>query len=367
VSIYKTSAGTYAVRYREGGKQREKRFTRKGDAERWDTDRKRRRDLGPRMAADVLDRDDALTLAQFIEREWAAYAPTDPSSRAKYAWALERHCAELLDEPLVIITAPVLAQHQLRMRDRGASANTRREVFMYLARVLQVAVMHGRLTGNPARGLPKLDRHVRAEKQALTPRELEAVLAGMTGRDKAITILGGRLGLRPAEIVLARWDMLVDGELHIGARDTKRSAAKFRAIPLDRYTAQELRVWQVESGGRGRDLIVGEMTANALKLWGTKRLRPRVLTVTQGRIPKASTNMLRHSHASALHYASFTLPEAAGRMGHTQQTHILHYAHILAMTRSERYANLDDLYGAARNSTDTQHQVRAAAPGCETS
>jgi len=236
-----------------------------------------------------------------------------------------------------------------------------REVFMYLASVLQLAVEHGHLLGNPARGLRKTRKHVRAEKQALTPRELEVVLDGMTGRDRAITTLGGRLGLRPAEIVLARWNMLVDGELHIGARDTKRSAAKFRAIKLDRFTLQELRVWQVESGGRGRDPIVGPMTANALKLWGTKRLRPRVLAVTEGRIPKASTNMLRHSHASALHYAGFTVPEAAGRMGHTQQTHILHYAHILAMGRSERYEGLDDLYAAARQSTHSQQLVRLGA------
>lgn len=363
MSIIKKPSGRYAVRYREGGRQREQTFDRKGDAERWETDLKRRRQLGTALATEVLDRPSAMTLDQFITGPWRTHALTnlDTGSRAKYGWALEKHCAELLDQPLAALSVPVLAEHQRRMLDRGASANTIREVFMYLASVLQVAVEAGHIQGNPARGIRKARKHVRAEKQALTPRELEALLAGMTGRDKTIAILGGRLGLRPAEIVLARWDMVVDGELHIGAQDTKRNAAKFRAIKLDCYTAQELRVWQVESGGRGSDPIVGEMTPNALKLWGTKRLRPRALVATGGRIANVSTNTLRHSHASALHYAGFTVPEAAGRMGHTQQTHILHYAHILAMGRSERYEGLDALYGAARQSTHSQHPVSLGA------
>jgi integrase len=362
VSIIKKPSGRFAVRYRESGKQHERTFDRKGDAERWETDRKRRRQLGAALATEALDRSVTMTLDQFISGPWKVHAMTlDPNSRAKYGWALEKHCAELLDQPLRSLTVPALAEHQGRMRERNATPNTIREVFMYLASVLQLAVEHDYLPGNPARGLRKTDKHVRAEKQALTPRELEALLAGMTGRDRAITLLGGHLGLRPFEIARARWDMLVDGELHIGAKDTKQTAAKFRAVKLDRYTVQELRAWQMESGGRGADTIVGEMTDGALKQWGTKRLRPRVLVVTGGRIVKASTNTLRHSHASALHYANYTVPEAAGRMGHTQQTHILHYAHILAMGRTERYEDLDELYGTARQSTYSQHQVSQGA------
>jgi integrase len=362
MSIIKKPSGKYAVRYREGGKQRERTFNRRGDAERWQTDHARRQQLGTALATEVLDRPSAMTLDQFITSRWRAHAVTNlgAASRVKYGWALG-HCSELLDQPLAALTVPVLAEHQRLMLERGASANTIREVFMYLASVLQLAVEAGHLQVNPARGLRKVRRHVRAEKQALTPKELEALLAGMSGRGKVIALLGGRLGLRPAEIVRARWDMLVDGELHIGARDTKRTAARFRAIKVDRYSAQELRVWQLESGGRGKDPIVGPMSANALKLWGARRLRPRVLAATGGRITTTGTNVLRHSHASHLHYAGFTVPEAAGRMGHTQQTHILHYAHILAMGRSERYEGLGALYGAARQSTHSQQLMRVGA------
>ena len=76
--------------------------------------------------------------------------------------------------------------------------------------------------------------------------------------------------------------------------------------------------------------MVGAMTENALRLWGAKRLRPAVATVTDGRISDASTYTLRHSHASACHYVStLTVPEICGRLGHSQQTHFLHYAHVI--------------------------------------
>jgi integrase len=100
-------------------------------------------------------------------------------------------------------------------------------------------------------------------------------------------------------------------------------------------TAYELRAWQLESGGRGSEPIIGAMTENALKCWCR-----RVLPVT--------LYTLRHSHASACHYAGFTLPEAARRLGHSQQTHILHYAHVIDGMQGQRFDGLDALIAAAR-------------------
>jgi integrase len=56
---------------------------------------------------------------------------------------------------------------------------------------------------------------------------------------------------------------------------------------------------------------------------------------------------LRHSHASLLHYASFTIPEAARRMGHSQIVHLRHYAHALEGLQGKRYADLDAAITAA--------------------
>jgi hypothetical protein len=62
------------------------------------------------------------------------------------------------------------------------------------------------------------------------------------------------------------------------------------------------------------------MTANALRLWGAKRLRPAVEAATGGRITDATVYTLRHSHASACHYVSnLTEPEIYRRLVHGHQ------------------------------------------------
>ena len=55
----------------------------------------------------------------------------------------------------------------------------------------------------------------------------------------------------------------------------------------------------MQAGRPGDDEpIIGPMTANALKLWGTKVLRPAVAAATGGRITDATVYTLRHTHAS---------------------------------------------------------------------
>jgi integrase len=93
---------------------------------------------------------------------------------------------------------------------------------------------------------------------------------------------------------------------------------------------------------------IGPMTANALRLWGAKRLRSAVVAVVSS-FDDASTYTLRHSHASALHYANHTPAEAAARMGHGLALHWKTYAHVIESITGKRYADLDALIEAARN------------------
>lgn len=74
-------------------------------------------------------------------------------------------------------------------------------------------------------------------------------------------------------------------------------------------TARELRAWQLESGERGDEPII----ANAMKLWTRRVLRPTAVRCIER--DDVTVYMLRHTHASMLHYASLTPPEAAARMG----------------------------------------------------
>ena len=133
------------------------------------------------------------------------------------------------------------------------------------------------------------------------------------------------------------WSAFDGHTLTIGRSRTKATARRSRVITVPRVTAQELRAWQLESGGRGAEPITGEMTPNAMKLWGRRRL-PKGVRLYD----------LRHAHASACHYDGLTLPEVARRLGHSQHTHILHYAHVIEELTGQRYDGLDAMIEAAR-------------------
>jgi integrase len=358
----------WRVRYRDaGGRQRSRSFSRKGDAVMFDREMARRLQLGPALAAE-LNRQ-TMTLADYVAGPWRAHSATlAQPTRDKYAWALEKHLAELVDEPLMTIDAPMIAAHQRLLLDRGATPSTVREAIAKLSGVLQIAAEHGQIPGNPARSVRNVPAEHRDEIAPLTPVEHERLLAMpiwpagphgrgrrenppevLTNRDRAIMALGGYFGLRPQEIRKVPWTALSDGALTIGRAQTKATARRSRVITGPALGMRELRTWRLESGGRGAEPIVGEMTANALRLWGHKRLRPAVERVTEGRITDATVYTLRHSHASMCHYVSgLTLPDILRRMGHSQQTHFLHYAHIIDAFDGARYGTLDELIEAAR-------------------
>jgi integrase len=244
----------------------------------------------------------------------------------------------------------MVAAHQRLLLDRGATPNTVREVIAKLSGILQIATEHGHIPANPARAVRNVPAEHGEEIDPVTPVELERLLAALTGRDRAIAQLGGHFGLRPLEIRQVRWNTLGAGALTIGRAQTKATARRSRVITGPSVSVRELRAWQLQSGGRGAEPIIGDMTPNALRLWGAKRLRPAVSAATDGRITDATVYTLRHSHASACHYVSaLTVPEICRRLGHSQQTHFLHYAHVIEAISGMRYDDLDALIEAARS------------------
>jgi integrase len=336
VSIHKQGSN-WRVKYRLGGRQRSKTFTRKSDAITFEADIKRRRQLGPLLAAE-LEREN-ISLDDFVRGPWRMHTATlAKPTRDKYVWALQKHLAELVYEPLLALDVARLATHQRLMLDRGATPTTVREVFGRLSGVLQVACEQGYIASNPARTLRKVAAEPREEVNVLSPVELERLIASLSGRDRAIVVLAGHLGLRPIELRSAPWRALEDGWFTVAASRTKRTAARTRVIKVPDVTALELKQWRLESGRPGDDQpIIGAMSPNAMKLWGRRHL------------PKGRRLYdLRHSHASALHYAGFTVPEAARRLGHGPALHVQTYAHVIDAMSGKRYEGLDALLADAR-------------------
>ena len=143
-----------------------------------------------------------------------------------------------------------------------------------------------------------------------------------------------------------------------GRARTKKSAARTRTIKVPAATARELKAWRLEAGRPGDDEpIIGPTTPSALNQFGWKVLRPAAQRVC--RRNDISLYTLRHSHASACHYAGFTVPAAALRLGHGRTLHVRTYAHVIDAIEDRRYSNLDELIVAARAELDPVFPARS--------
>jgi integrase len=227
---------------------------------------------------------------------------------------------------------------------------------------LQIAVEQGRIPTNAARALRKVPAAAGEEVRPLAPVELERMIAGFHGRDRVIVLLAGHLGLRPLEVRSVPWSAFDGSTLVVGRSHTKQTARRMRTIRVPAATARELKAWRMQSGRPGDDApIVGSMAADAMKSWGRRTLRTAAKTATDGR-EDVTLYTLRHSHASACHYAGFTIPEAARRLGHGAGLHVATYAHVIDALDGQRYENLDALIAAARAQL-TERELRQSYAG----
>ena len=337
MSIHKRPdrGGKWQVKYKIAGHQRSRMFDRKQDAITFDADIKRRRALGARLAAE-LDRED-ITVLDYVRGPWRAHAATlaqptrastmgpdqAPDRAARRAADRDRR-ARGRCPPAALCSARCDVEHGPR-GDRELSG------------ILQIATEHGYIPANPARAVRNVPADHADEIRPLTPVELERLITSLAGRDRAIALLGGHLGMRPLEARLAPWDAFDGDTLTVGRSRTKAAARRARVIRVPAITARELKAWKLQSGGRGSDPIIGEMSPNAVKLWGRRKLPSGVRLYD-----------LRHAHASACHYVTtLSVPEICRRLGHSEQTHFKHYAHVIDELSGQRYASLDELLDAA--------------------
>jgi len=348
MSVHKRN-GRWQVKWREGDRQRSRTFDRKGDADTFDREVSRAKQLGPKLVRE-LTAPQTITLREFAKTGFRMHAATlHPGTRKKYRGALNGHLRELLDLPLTEIDVPRIAEHQDFLIANDRSVMTVRKAIAHLSGILQVAAEHGLIHGNPARAVRKPAADAEEEVRPLSPVELEAVIAAFSGRDRIVALLAGHLGLglRPVELRSAPWGNLTDGGLIVGRGRTKRTAARTRVVTIPAATMLGLKRWRLESGRPGDDQpIVGNVTESWIHQWSGRRLAPVVKAIT-GR-EDVTLYTLRHTHASVLHYCGFTVPSASRRMGHDGTTHLRTYAHIIESLEGQRYADLDAAISAAR-------------------
>lgn len=364
MSVHRQGPNHYKVHWKQGGRQHSKTFRGKGaedDAILYDASIKRAKALGPHIMRELQRGAD--TLDDFIRGPWRDHASgLSEKTRKKYAWVIENHLGSLTDEPLATIDAALLNAHQRKLRDAGIPPNTIREIFGQLGAIMQVAADLSRIPYNPVRSMRKIPRDPRSPVVAFEPAELNALIAAATGQDRAIIVLGGWLGLRPIEIRRVPWARLRGDRLRIEKIDTKPSARP-RTIDVPAAALSALKAWRLEAGRPADDQPIIGLDARQMNYWNVRfrELAEQAADREEGRL---TAYTLRHTHASLLHYAGYTVPRAAERMGHTQVEHLNTYAHVIDGLGDKRWPDLDTLIAAARETRTVsprfpkKHQAR---------
>jgi integrase len=322
--------GQYEVRWREGGRQRSRSFAKKGDAQAFELDVKRRRQLGP-LAAGVLQ--SRLTLAQFVHEEWwPRYAVPNlkPSTRRRYLEVWGTHLRPRIgDYPLREITPALVEDLCSQFRGAAVGVQTQRKALMLLQGILRRAVVRGLIPANPVSVVDKPRQPPTRRPQPLEPLKVESIRIRLRQRDATLVSMLAYAGLRPDEATSARWADLGERILHVQAGKTERA----RVVELLAPLAQDLTEWRLALGRPPADALIfprdggGEWQLHDWQNWRRRIYQPAAAAA--GVTGDMRPYRLRSSFVSLLLWEGRSLTYAADQAGHSVATLAGHYAGVM--------------------------------------
>jgi integrase len=348
MSVHRTPQKKYRVKYREGGKQKSATFPTRADAERFDADIKRRQVEGK----PVHRQHEAPVLSEFIIDWLAGRTDLTAKTLSGYADALQKHVIPYIGHLRVHgseLRPAVLAEWQRKRLDDGAGASHVLVAHKVLRQILDSAVLpYELLDANPLVPVkqPKLKRKPprflravdveRIRRQMLDNNEL--------GSATLISILG-YVGIRPQDALALEWEHIrqdlaviqknVDGKIEPGS---KTGQGYLRRVNLPEPVAADLESWRVAQGEPTTGLIFPR--AKDGQPWRETDYQNWRKSF-QGRAGKANVKNvspydLRHTCASLLAAAGWNHLEIARQLGHSPETSVRVYQHLIRTDFGER-------------------------------
>ena len=201
-------SGKWVVRWRAAGVHRSRSFTYKTDADSFDLERKRAREVG----VTFLPERGSQTLAEFVEVWWADYAIPQlaQATRNSYLITWDLHIRPALGGyAMREITPSMVDSLRASLEANGVGRATVAKVLAILSGVFRFAVLRGLIQINPAREV----RTPKARRQRFvspsTPSSVERIRAELLQqgrlRDAVLVSVLGYSGVRPGEALGLRW------------------------------------------------------------------------------------------------------------------------------------------------------------------
>jgi integrase len=358
----------YRARYRDpGGRQHERRFARKVDAQRW---------LDEATSALVTQTWTApergrVTVADWADRWLSSQTGVKPSTLHRYGNLLRTHVLPSWGRHrLADVTHANVAVWVAGLLTQGSAPGTVRQAHRVFSLLLGLAVRDGRIPRNPAERVP-LPRVTRQEPRFLTHDEVER-LADAAGEDGDVIRLLAYTGLRFGEMAalrVRRVDFLrrrliiaeavteVGGRLEFGTPKTHQQ----RTVPLPATLAESLA--RHCEGKQGDDLLMTTASGTVLRLrnWRRAVFDPAVRTAE---LSDVTPHDLRHTAASLAVASGATVKSVQRMLGHASAAMTLDV--YSGLFDDDLTALADRMDAAARAAADARVGAVWARPPTET-
>lgn len=383
MSVHKTATGTWRVKWRESGQQRSRGgFARRADAQRFDAEVTRLRQLGP-LGLPQLEKG-AVTVDEFVAGPFAERVETlAPKTRQRYAETYRLHVAPYLgDTPLHDVTVELLTGWQARLLRAGVGVETVRKANTLIGSILQRAVEFGRIPSNPQRLVAKPKRPAKLEVRPFTPEAVEAMRAHLLApepvtvarsrpgqrarrsyeverrdaltchRDAALVSVLAYAGLRPFEALRLTWGSVQDRTLIV--RSTKTEGKSVRTVRLLGPLAADLAAWRLACGHPGDNALIfpsqtgSAWTEVAYQSWRRRTFDPAAKAAGRR---DATPYTLRHSFASLLLHEGRSVIYVARQLGHAATETLKTYGHVMDEFEDAPMLAAEDAIRAARGAS----------------
>lgn len=347
----------WQVRYRDDtGAQRKRNFTRRADADRFDSTRKADESRGewidPRMGQ-IRFKDYAPT--------WMASRLHKPGTAERYAIVIRLHINPTFGAVGVGSIRPTAVQAWVKhLQSKGLAPRTIETIYTIFASIMRGAVRDELIRKTPCVDI-RLPHASKTTIRLLTADQVADLYRAMLPEYRALVLVGAGSGLRQGEafglakdrldfdtgmITIDQQVVVVQSRPMLG---TPKSPASIRAVPMPNFLAVALGEHIAEYDPADvlfrtalRDNLIRRDYFNA-KIW-----KPAIEAA--GLLPDTTYHDLRHTFASTALASSVPISEVSKWLGHESITTTVDlYGHLVPEASARAREALDKAFGSSLN------------------
>jgi site-specific recombinase XerD len=374
MSVKKNQArGKWEVRWLEGGRHRSRLFDRKGDADAFDLDKKRQKQLGT-LAPQIIQT--KTTLAEFVlEEYWPNYALPNlaASTRQNYLDVWETHLEPRLGGyELLALTPEVVEDFVQQLEGKKVGRPRQQTALTLLSGILRRAEVRGRIPrgSNPVKVIDKPRVKRKPQLRPLSPHTVETIRAVMLEpktrrvptseagkrarrgyeapygselervRNALIVSMLAYGGPRPIEERAATWEHLNRAVWHIFATKTSRDRYVNVLDPLRQDIDDYRLLYSNEVGvAQASDLIIARADGTAWTKLDWANWRNRVYkpaAIAAGVTGDLRPYRLRGSFVSLLLWEGRSIAYVADQVGNSVAVLARHYTGVMRELEGEK-------------------------------